>query len=65
MPIRRSPNGAAHTSPHTDRDRPERVIGINRNDCSGSIGTADRNRSVRSLYPFLAKITALRLFSDH
>jgi hypothetical protein len=30
-PIRRSPNGAAHTSPQTDRDRPEWVIGINRN----------------------------------
>jgi hypothetical protein len=28
MPIRRSPNGAAHTSPQTDRDRPEWVIGI-------------------------------------
>jgi hypothetical protein len=31
MPISRSPNGAAHTSPQTDRDRPEWVMGINRN----------------------------------
>ena len=30
MPIRRSPNGAAHISPQTDRDHPESVIGINR-----------------------------------
>jgi len=50
-PIRRSPNGAAHTCPHPsniDRDRPERVIGINWNDCSGSIGTGARNQSVHA-----------------
>ena len=38
MPMRRSSNGAVHTSPHspqTDRDCPERVIGINRNRWSG------------------------------
>ena len=48
MPIRRSPNGVVHPHPQTDRDLPERVIGINRNDCSRSIGTADRNAPVRA-----------------
>ena len=32
--IRRSPNGAVHAHPQTDRYPPGRVIGINRNDCS-------------------------------
>jgi hypothetical protein len=48
MPIRRSPNGVVHPHPQTDRDPPERVIGINRNDCSRSIGTADRDGPVRA-----------------
>ena len=51
MPIRRSPNGRRHTPPRTsqtDRDAPERVLGINRNDCSGSIGTAARDHPVRA-----------------
>ena len=30
MPIRRSPNGAAHTSPQTDRDQSESLIGMGR-----------------------------------
>jgi hypothetical protein len=30
MPIRRSPNGAAHTSPQTDRDQSEQLIGMGR-----------------------------------
>ena len=48
MPIRRSPNGVVHPHPQTDRDPPERVIGINWNDCSRSIGTADRDGPVRA-----------------
>ena len=46
MPIRGSPNGARHTlRPQAGRDRPERVVGINRNDWSQSIGTAGRDQS--------------------
>ena len=49
MPIRQiTQRGRSHLSPQTDRDRPEWVIGINRNDWSGSIGTGDRNQSVRA-----------------
>ena len=43
MPIRRSPNGAAHTPPQTGRNRPEWVVAINRNAWSQSIGTGGRN----------------------
>jgi hypothetical protein len=42
LPGGRSPKGAAHTCPHpsnADRNRPERVIGINRFGCSESIST--------------------------
>jgi hypothetical protein len=51
MPIRRSPNGRRHTPPRTPqpaRDAPEQLLGINRNDCSGSIGTAARDQPVRA-----------------
>src|SRR5215813_4842609 len=59
--IRGSPNGPLHTpSPQFTtpaRDRSERVLGISRNDCSGSIGTgcsgsigiAARDHSVRPI----------------
>ncbi len=30
MPIRRSPNGARHVRPQPGRNRPERVVAINR-----------------------------------
>ena len=40
--------GVVHAHPQTDPDPPERVIGIIRNNCSGSIGTGDRNQSVRA-----------------
>ena len=43
MPIRRSPNGAAHTPQQTGRNRPEWVVAINRNAWSQSIGTGGRN----------------------
>src|SRR5262249_50324806 len=61
--IRGSPNGPLHTpSPQFTtpaRDRSERVLGISRNDCSGSIGTgcsgsigiAARDHSVRPVSP--------------
>jgi hypothetical protein len=38
MPIRRSPNGCRHTTPRTpqtDRDAPERVVGIDPNTLLG------------------------------
>src|SRR5262249_23198268 len=47
--IRGSPNGARHTpSPRSTtpaRNRSEQVLGISRNDCSGSIGTGARDQS--------------------
>ena len=52
MPIRRSPNGRRHTPPRTPQpaqDTPEQLRGINRNDCSGSIGTAARDEPVRAV----------------
>ena len=52
MPIRRSPNGRRHTPPRTPqpaREAPEQLLGINRNDCSGSIGTAARDQPVRAV----------------
>ena len=48
MPIRGSPNGARHPRPQAGRDRPERVVAINRNDWSQSIGTAGRDHPVRA-----------------
>jgi hypothetical protein len=38
MPIRRSPNSANHPRPQAGRDRPERVVAINRNSWSRSPG---------------------------
>jgi hypothetical protein len=52
MPIRGSSNGARHTRPQArrgGRDRPERVVVINRNDWSSSIGIGGRHQSVRAL----------------
>ena len=50
MPIRSHP-----TVPFAPVHRliviPERMIGINRNDCSRSIGTADRDGPERALLP--------------
>ena len=48
MPIRRSPNGARHVRPQPGRNRPERVVAINRNAWSQSIGTGGRNHPVRA-----------------
>jgi hypothetical protein len=44
MPIRRLPNGFRHTHPQAGRDRPERVVAINRNCWSRSIGIGGRDR---------------------
>ena len=49
MPIRRSPNGARHVRPQPGRNRPERVVAINRNAWSQSVGTGGRNHPVRAL----------------
>src|SRR5262249_39393722 len=46
--IRGSPNGARpHSSPRSTaaRDRPEQLLGITRNGCSGSIGMGARDQS--------------------
>ena len=56
MPIRRSPNGARHVRPQPGRNRPERVVAINRNAWSQSVGTGGRNHPVR------AKCTTERRF---
>jgi len=48
MPLRRSPNAAAHTRPKPGRNRPEQVVAINRNAWSQSIGTGGRNQPVRA-----------------
>jgi hypothetical protein len=48
MPIRRSPNGARHVRPQPGRNRPERVVAINRNAWSQSVGTGGRNHPVRA-----------------
>jgi hypothetical protein len=48
MPIRRSPNGARHVRPQPGRNRPERVVAINRNARSQSVGTGGRNHPVRA-----------------
>ena len=48
MPVRRSPNGARHVRPQPGRNRPERVVAINRNAWSQSIGTGGRNHPVRA-----------------
>jgi len=51
MPIRRSPNRARHTLPQVPdagRDRPERVVAINRNRWSSSIGIGGRDQPVRA-----------------
>src|SRR5580692_10160814 len=54
MQIRRSPNGARHSPPHLPppgRHRSERVVVINRNRWSPSIGTGGRHHSVRPVEP--------------
>jgi hypothetical protein len=47
--IRRSPSGAplrlSPTSTSPDRNGPEQVLGMVRNDCSGSIGIGARNQT--------------------
>src|ERR1035437_10318809 len=48
MPVRRSPNGARHVRPPPGRNRPERVVAINRNAWSQSVGTGGRNHPVRA-----------------
>ena len=48
MPIRRSPNGARHVRPQPGRNRPERVVAINRNAWSQSVGIGGRNHPVRA-----------------
>jgi len=58
MPIRRSPNGAAHTSPQTDRDRPEWVIG------SSGIRTRDEKRFVRARMKLLNEVTKYGTFAQ-
>src|SRR5258708_3448032 len=53
MQIRGSPNGARHSPPHLSppgRHRSERVVVINRNGWSPSIGTGGRHHSVRPLW---------------
>lgn len=49
MPIRGSPNGARHLHPQAGRNRLERVVAINRNVWSRSIGIAGRDHSVRAV----------------
>ena len=49
MPIRRSPNGARHVRSQPGRNRPERVVAINRNAWSQSVGTGGRNHPVRAV----------------
>ena len=49
MPIRRSPNGARHVRPQPGRNRPERVVAVNRNAWSQSVGIGGRNHPVRAL----------------
>ena len=53
MPIRRSPNGARHVRSQPGRNRPERVVAINRNAWSQSVGTGGRNHPVRALVSLL------------
>ena len=48
MPIRRSPNGARHVRPQPGRNRPERVVAVNRKAWSQSVGTGGRNHPVRA-----------------
>jgi len=55
MPVRRSPNGARHVRPQPGRNRPERVVAINRNAWSQSVGTGGRNHPVRAI-PTIAAI---------
>lgn len=50
MPIRRSPNGARHVRPQPGRNRPERVVAVNRNAWSQSVGIGGRNHPVRALW---------------
>src|ERR1019366_9189766 len=54
--IRRSPNGAHHARPQPGRDRPERVVAINRNDRSQSSGTGGRDHPVRAVTAAPAEI---------
>ena len=49
MPIRRSPNGARHVRPQPGRNRPERVVAVNRKAWSQSVGTGGRNHPVRAV----------------
>ena len=50
MPIRRSPNGARHVRPQPGRNRPERVVAVNRNAWSQSVGIGGRNHPVRACW---------------
>ena len=50
MPIRRSPNGARVVRPQPGRNRPERVVAVNRNAWSQSVGIGGRNHPVRASY---------------
>ena len=60
MPIRRSPNGARHVRPQPGRNRPERVVAVNRKAWSQSVGTGGRNHPVRAI-----KNLARRLEHDY
>ena len=60
MPIRRSPNGARHVRPQHGRNRPERVVAINRNAWSQSVGTGGRNHPVRANIHLMRAPEALR-----
>ena len=59
MPIRRSPNGARHVRPQPGRNRPERVVAVNRNAWSQSVGIGGRNHPVRAPIPKDRNIAAL------
>ena len=50
MPIRGSPNGVRHTRPQAGRDRPERVVAINRSGWSQSVVAAGRDHPVRAAW---------------
>ena len=56
MPIRRSPNGARHVRPQPGRNRPERVVAVNRKAWSQSVGTGGRNHPVRADVPVNVEI---------
>ena len=61
MPIRRSPNGARHVRSQPGRNRPERVVAINRNAWSQSVGTGGRNHPVRAIHRFARLLSVVAL----